>query len=104
MNKLRLGEGIISYDDLFHWFTEKVSIDEHISWLDEDLAQITFPNNDYIIDIGWYPSRDIDGEFAVVVIKNNDWSNYLFQENTRNYGDLINIINRAVEFIYAENN
>ena len=102
MNKLRLGEGIISYDDLFHWFTEKVSIDEHISWLDEDLAQITFPNNNYIIDIGWYPSRDIEGEFAVVVVKNKNWDEYLFMECTRSYDGLIDAINKAVEFIYSE--
>lgn len=99
---LKLKAGILSYDDLFHWFTDKTSVDKHISWLDEDLAQITFPNNDYIIDIGWYPSRDAAGSFAVIVVKNNDWSNYLFQKNTRSYNGLIDAINKAVEFIYHE--
>lgn len=56
--KLVLRDGFISYDDLFHWFKNDTLIDKHISWLDEDLAQIIFPNNTYLIDIGWYPSRD----------------------------------------------
>ena len=102
--KLILRDGFISYDDLFHWFKNDTSIDKHISWLDEDLAQIIFPNNTYLIDIGWYPSRDKQGEFSVIVIKDKNWSKYLFQESARSYNDLIAAINRAVEFIYAELN
>ncbi len=35
--------------------------------LKEDLAQIRFPDG-IVLDLGWYPSFDPDGAFAVTIV------------------------------------
>lgn len=103
INDLKLRDGIIIYDDLTHWLAlDKENICQNASWHGEDLMQISFDNQLYIIDVGWYPATDIDGSFAIVVIKNQDWDNYLFHQNTRTYNGLIKSINNAVDFIYSK--
>ena len=48
------------------------NISEEVTRLDEDLFQLSF-NDGVIIDIGWYPSFDINGEFIIQVISGGDW-------------------------------
>lgn len=103
MQQLKLKDGVVTYDDLSHWIApNKPDLLKSAAWHGEDLMQISFWNDQYIIDIGWYPSLDITGEFAVIVVKNKNWDEYLFMECTRSYDGLIYAINKAVEFIYSE--
>lgn len=58
-----------SYDPL-NSFNEEDSI----KYLNEDLLQYTFPEDDLIIDLGWY--GDIisnKGEFRIHIIQNENW-------------------------------
>lgn len=41
--------------------------------LKEDLLQVNFGEN-YILDVGWYPSFATTGEFQIRVIKDGDWT------------------------------
>lgn len=50
------------------------SISDQINRLDEDLFQLIF-NNGYIIDIGWYPSFEKDGQFIIQLVSDGDWGN-----------------------------
>ncbi len=61
------------YDELSNLDFHKNLLEE-INQLDEDLFQIVF-NDGVIIDIGWYPSFDINGEFIIQVISAGDWEN-----------------------------
>ena len=53
-------------------FHKKVS--EEVNRLDEDLFQLVFSDG-VIVDIGWYPSFDTNGEFIIQVISAGDWEN-----------------------------
>ncbi|MDO4433638.1 MAG: hypothetical protein Q4B82_03550 [Alysiella sp.] len=43
--------------------------------LTEDMLQMSYIHNDdlYVIDVGWYPDGDVNGNFCIVLIKNSDW-------------------------------
>lgn len=61
------------YDEISNLdFHKKIS--EEVTSLDEDLFQLSF-NDGVIIDIGWYPSFDTNGEFIIQVISDGDWEN-----------------------------
>lgn len=58
-----------SYDPLLS-FNEADSL----KYLNEDLLQCSFPEDDIIIDLGWY--GDIisnNGEFKIYIIQNENW-------------------------------
>ncbi|WP_241177130.1 hypothetical protein [Citrobacter portucalensis] len=61
------------YDELSGLdFTKKVS--DEVTRLDEDLLQLVF-NDKLIIDVGWYPPFDENGEFIIQMIQNSNWEN-----------------------------
>lgn len=64
---------------------EDIPLEEQTDLLKEDLLQISYDNN-YIIDIGWYPEFDETGCFRVSVINEYQWDNPIFQKNCRSIG------------------
>ena len=50
--------------------------------LREDLFQVSYDNNKYIIDIGWFPNGNPKGKFSVSIIKDYDWNAPLYRKRT----------------------
>ena len=65
---------------------ENKALKNQLDELKEDLYQFSFKN--YIIDIGWYPCFSIKGEFKLVVIENENWSDEIIVFKTRNIKEL----------------
>ena len=63
-----LKNGVIEYDN-FTWLTDHSTFINNIDHLTEDLLQISFFENSYIIDVGWYSGK----KFSVFLIKDLDW-------------------------------
>lgn len=61
---------------------ENIPLEEQTDLLKEDLLQVSYDNN-YTIDIGWYPEFDENGSFRVSVIKEYQWDAPIFQKNCR---------------------
>lgn len=78
---------------------EDVPLEEQTDLLKEDLLQVIYDNN-YIIDIGWYPEFDENGSFRVSVIKEYQWDNPIFQKKCRRTGLVREYLCECIELIH----
>lgn len=39
----------------------------------QDMLNIKHCKKDILVDVGWYPENDPNGEYKISVIKNNEW-------------------------------
>lgn len=89
-------KGRITYDDLSS--LENTNTSCQIEALKEDLLQVEYPEV-YLIDVGWYPSFDINGYFQIRAIKDYDWGAPLFLSKARTIPALVMEITEAQKFI-----
>lgn len=68
------------YDELSTLDFTKTASEEALR-LDEDLFQLT-KNNGVIIDIGWHPSFNKEGEFIIQVISDGDWDHPMIKTSS----------------------
>ncbi|MDY1039352.1 hypothetical protein [Lelliottia sp. CFBP8978] len=72
------------------------AIHEQVNKLDEDLFQLTF-NNGNVIDVGWHPAFEEDGEFIIQVVSNDDWEEPIFKSSSNwDKNELIEKIDEAL--------
>ena len=98
--KIDFKDGIITYDNLFWLFNNTDGLINKLEF-EEDLLQVQFFNEKYILDVGWYPHIGRNGKFKVYVIKNYDWENPLFTKSNKKINDLIATIKQGIKCIYA---
>lgn len=79
-----------------------IPLEEQIDLLKEDLLQVSY-DNDYLIDIGWYPEFDEEGNFRVSVIKDYQWDNPILQKSCRDLNLLDEYLHECVELIESKN-
>ncbi|MBD5135691.1 MAG: hypothetical protein HDT39_06990 [Lachnospiraceae bacterium] len=96
MEKTDLQSGKITYNEFNIDFS--VPYSEQVEELLEDLIQIEYKNG-YLIDLGWYPEFNPQGKFIVQVIKNYDWENPIFMEQSRDKKQLEKILLKAINLI-----
>jgi len=71
-------------------------IDEQIMILDEDLLQLSLTSG-YVVDVGWYPAFERDGNFVINRITNGGWDTPEYKNKVGwNKNDLINKIREAI--------
>ena len=75
-------DGIITYENLFWLFNNTNELIYKLEF-EEDLLQVQFFNEKYILDVGWYSTTGKNGKFKVYVIKNYDWENPLFTKSNK---------------------
>ncbi len=63
------------------------------------MLQVEFPLN-YVLDVSWRPSFQVDGKFYVVIIKDSAWDKPLFLATSENVSELIEKIYLAMESIH----
>lgn len=84
---------------VLHWNMEFIDFDipleNQLSELKEDLAQIGFPGG-LIIDVGWYPEFSKEGAFLVTVIKDGDWDEPLAKETCSSASALLSTLTRFI--------
>ena len=80
-----------SYDPV-NSFKEAYSL----KYLNEDLLQCSFPEDDWIIDLGWYGDVISNkGEFRIYIIKNENWQipfNVIHSKSVEEIKDLLSKI------------
>ena len=64
--------------------------------LQEDLAQIIFPNG-LLLDVGWYRARRDVGMFVISVISYGDWENPKLERETNDVRLLRGIIVECIQ-------
>lgn len=94
IDTLKKTTGTIVFDDLTH-IDLSLPFEDNEDDLKEDLLQIEYPD-ELIIDAGWYPSFEKDGEFQVRVIKNSDWETPYFIKSGKSANELLNNLEEAI--------
>ena len=70
-------------------------------FLDEDLFQVNYDLEDihYTIDVGWYPAFSTSGSFRIVIVKNCNWDEFLYEKRTSEYGQLHKYMEECVAIV-----
>jgi hypothetical protein len=61
---------------------------------EEDLFQVSYNNDMYVLDLGWYGT-----EYAIMVIRLLDWSKPIWERRCKELSDLIPIMNECSFFV-----
>lgn len=99
--EINFKDGIVIYENFF-WLFQDASVLHDKYELSEDLLQVSFFNEEYILDIGWYPSLGKKGKFKIYVIKNHDWDNPIFVKSKKKISSLAKTIEEGVNSIYKD--
>jgi len=88
--------------DLSNFFDELSAIDfsqcieSQIMILDEDLLQLSFKSG-HVVDVGWYPAFEREGNFVINRITNGCWDTPEYQNKSGwNKNELISKIREAI--------
>jgi hypothetical protein len=72
--------GKITFNDMSHLTQDNFKQD--IYSLKEDMLQVEIPNN-YLLDVGWYPCFDLNGNFRIILVKNYNWENLIYSKTAK---------------------
>lgn len=75
----------------------KIPLLDQIDELKEDLIQVECGN--FILDVGWYPEFDENGQFRIVIIKDNIWDNPIIEKRCRKLSQLDENIKECIKYI-----
>ena len=83
-----------SYDPL-NSFNEADSL----KYLNEDLLQCSFPEDDMIIDLGWYGDLISNkGEFRIYIIKNENWEIPFNIIHSKSVEEIKNLLTKILQY------
>ena len=98
ISDLIIGSGRVVFND----FPEDIDFNsaEVYEELKEDLIQIVY--DQFLIDVGWYPSFQENGKFTMMLIQNEDWEKPIFIKRTRS----IQVVKETIEeyAVYIDSN
>ncbi|WCT56209.1 hypothetical protein PQ456_01385 [Paenibacillus kyungheensis] len=66
-------------------------------FLSEDMLSLSYADNKYIIDIGWYDSNQ---SFVISLIKDDDWEFPQKKEKVRNKEKIEEVLTKFIELVY----
>lgn len=98
LNSLDLKGGKITYDELSPHINEHLPISEQLIHFTEDLVQIEIGEH-FLVDVGFYPEFDPNGEFKIVLIQNYDWETPLFSKSCSSLQILPSMIQEVINCV-----
>ncbi|MDE1464140.1 hypothetical protein [Spartinivicinus poritis] len=102
LDKIDFGNGKLVFDEISSLeIVDNIAI--YKNELKEDMLQVEYPN-EVLIDVGWYPSFDIEGGFQVRVIKDYNWEMPLLIREARDFKKLVLTIKEAINIAVAHSN
>lgn len=102
LSDVNLNGGKITFNDLVN-LSDTISLDKQVNELKEDLLQIEYPC-DFLLDVGWYPSFEKDGNFRVTVVKDFNWDAPVYSAVVKTLPDLKLALSNAVKKIVGVSN
>ena len=96
---INFGEGNVTHveEDL----RPDVSLADQLKLLREDLLQVQYGKASLVLDVGWYPSFAPDGSFSVLVVRDLNWDEPIYQSYSNSLEDLEKAIQHALSIIRA---
>ncbi|WP_171644565.1 hypothetical protein [Paenibacillus phytorum] len=98
---------MISKNNFIEISTDEYTDDtyEHVLELDEDILQIVSQDNKRILDLGWYPSFNPNGQYKIMLVELVDvehqaekWDSPLFTCSSKS----VSVIKDTIEYILQE--
>ena len=83
----------------YDFIDPKVSLSSQLDILREDMGWINYRDGEYVIDYGWKPEFDINGEFIVYLIKDGDWDSPIKEMRTREIDIFLKNIQISIDYI-----
>jgi len=77
------------------------SIESQIALLKEDLFQVRFGKT-VILDLGWHPEFNSQGQFVLSVVKQENWQKPIFHLQFRDMENFKQNLNEAIEIARSE--
>lgn len=78
---------------------------DNLKYLNEDLLQCSFPEEDIIIDLGWYGDiASNKGEFRIYIIKNENWEIPLNVIHSKSVVEITDLLSKILEYYSSINN
>lgn len=96
MDKINLQAGKIIYNEFHIDFKKPFS--EQLDALMEDLVQIDYEDG-YLIDLGWHPEYNPQGNFFVQVIKDYNWEKPIYKQQSSDGKQLKELLLKAIDII-----
>lgn len=96
INDLDFSPGKITLNDLK--LDKGIPLKNQMDVLKEDLLQVNY-NDEYIIDVGWYPEFDEKGSFKVHVIEDFDWSSPKIIKESKTMDGLISDLVECINYV-----
>ena len=96
IKKLNILDGIIVYNDFD--IQENIPFEKQWYSYKEDMLQVQFGDR-FILDVGWYPEDDQNGNFTVLAIENQDWMNPVSQIKCKTLDELKKAIEKTAKVI-----
>lgn len=79
--------------------SNEYDVEESFLNLQEDLLQVSFEDQNQIVDLGWYGDFDKnEGSFIIYIIKDQDWDNPLQIEKSKSQKE----ITKALKLILSK--
>ena len=100
INDLDFFSGEITHNDL-KLLDENIPLKNQVDVLKEDLLQVNY-NDKYIIDVGWYPEFDENGNFKVYVIEHLDWSTPKIVKKSKTIDRLISDLIECISYVKSK--
>lgn len=97
LEHIDLKDGVISHDN-FTWLIDHSTFINNIALLTEDLLQISFFEDRYLIDVGWYS----DEMFSVLLIKNLDWGDPMELIEVQTPNEVVGAITSLIDLLYSD--
>lgn len=72
---------------------------DQLEELNEDLIQVEYDDN-YLLDIGWYPESDANGKLVIQLIYKNNWNDPIIREESANPVSLLKNIQNALKHMH----
>ena len=91
--------GKITYDEFSS--LQNLSAEHQLQNLKEDMLQVEYPN-DFLLDVGWYPSFDTEGCFQVKIIKDFDWDFPILSLTSKSIESICSLLDLAQNKINEE--
>jgi hypothetical protein len=91
--------GKITYDEFSS--LQNLSAEHQLQNLKEDMLQVEYPSG-FLLDVGWYPSFDIEGCFQVKIIKDFDWDSPTLSLTSKSIESICSLLHLAQNKINEE--
>lgn len=65
---------------------------DRMHYFNVSLLQMSMEQANLVLDLGWYPEAELDGQYGLVLLKDCDWENPLVSYETRNREEVVHKI------------